>query len=139
MVVVVAVLSLPVGRPCTSPLTITLASPSLACCPTSKAKPLSPSCAPPSPSMLSTASPFVACSPTTVPAIALATSAPLALNSASSTASLALHSPHQRQGRTLHSNRIARVGLRSPLLQLRGTRSAPRALARALQLPSPPW
>jgi transposase InsO family protein len=50
-----------------------------------------------------------------------------------------LHAPHQRQGRTLHPNRSARVGLRSPLPQLRGTRSTALALARALQLPPSPW
>src|SRR5438445_1961169 len=38
----------PAGRLCTSPSTITPASPSPACCPTSKPQPLSPSCAPPS-------------------------------------------------------------------------------------------
>src|SRR5712664_2767373 len=32
-----------------------------------------------------------------------------------------LHAAHQRQGRTLHPNRPARVGLRSPLPQLRRT------------------
>ena len=50
-----------------------------------------------------------------------------------------LHAAHQRQGRTLHPNRPARVGLRSPLLQLGGTRSAPLALARALQFPPSAW
>jgi hypothetical protein len=50
-----------------------------------------------------------------------------------------LHTAHQRQGGTLHPNRPARVGLRSPLPQLRGTRSASLALARALQLPPSAW
>jgi hypothetical protein len=50
-----------------------------------------------------------------------------------------LHAAHQRQGRTLHSNRPARVGLRSPLPQLGRTRSAAFALARALQSPPSAW
>jgi transposase InsO family protein len=50
-----------------------------------------------------------------------------------------LHSPHQRQGRTLHSNRPARVGLRAPLPQLGRTRSATLPLARSLQLPPSAW
>src|SRR5207302_10691248 len=50
-----------------------------------------------------------------------------------------LHSTHQRQGRTLHPNRPARVGLRSPLPQLRRTRSAAFPLDRALQLPPSAW
>src|SRR5713226_9640769 len=91
--------SSPAGRLCTSPSTITPASPSPACCPTNKAKPPSPSCTPLSPSTPNTASPFADCSPTTAPAIAPATSALLASNSASSTASPALtrRAPTARQ------------------------------------------
>src|SRR6266446_5215256 len=82
--------SSPAGRLCTSPSTITPASPSPACCPTNKAKPPSPSCTPLLLSTPNTASPFADCSPTTAPAIAPATSALLASNSASCTASPAL-------------------------------------------------
>src|ERR1700693_3355205 len=129
MVVAAAALSSPVGRLCTSLSTITPASPSHACCPTSKAKPPSPSCTPPSPFTPSTASPFAACSPTTAPAIA--PTVPRRLPPTRHPAPLhpALYPTHQRQGGTLHSNRPARVGLRSPLPQLRGTRPASLALA----------
>src|SRR2546427_10875778 len=65
MAAAAAARSSPAGRLCTSPSTITPASPSPACCPTSKAKPPSPSCTPPSPSTPNTASPFAACSPIT--------------------------------------------------------------------------
>src|SRR2546422_215687 len=99
MAAAAAARSSPAGRLCTSPSTITPASPSPACCPTNKAKLPSPSCTPPSPSTPNTASSFADCSPTTAPAIAPATSAPLASNSPSSTASPALtrRAPTARQ------------------------------------------
>src|SRR5438094_1832071 len=109
-VVAAVALSSPAGRPCMSPSTITPASPSPACCPTSKPKPPSPSCAPPSPSMPSTASPSAACSPTTAPAIALDTSAPPASNSASSTASPVLTLPAPTARRNASSKPLCASG-----------------------------
>src|SRR5437016_512194 len=105
-----AALSSPAGRLCTSPSTITPASPSPACCPTSKPKPPSPSCAPPSPSTPSTASPSAACSPTMAPAIAPGTSTPPASNSASSTASPVLTLPAPTARRNASSKPLCASG-----------------------------
>src|SRR5881397_3925726 len=110
MAAAAAARSSPAGRLCTSPSTITPASPSPACCPTSKPKPPSPSCAPPSPSTPSTASPSAACSPTTAPAIALDTSAPPASNSASSTASPVLTLPAPTARRNASSKPLCASG-----------------------------
>src|SRR5712672_1703788 len=138
--------SLPAGRLCTSPSTITPASPSPACCPTNKAKPPLPSCAPLSPSTPNTASSFADCSPNSPTAHRqrLLLSLPPLPHRLPPTRHPAplhppLHAAHQRQGRTLHPNRPARVGLRSPLPQLRRTRSAAFPLDRALQLPPSAW
>ena len=47
----------------------------------------------------------------------------------------ALPAPDQRQGRALHPDDAARVGLRSPLRELSGAIEPARRLARSLQLP----
>src|SRR6202158_5311477 len=51
----------------------------------------------------------------------------------------ALHTANQRQGRTIHPDRSARMGLCQTLERLRRTRPAPPALDRLLQLRPPPW
>src|ERR1700693_2356449 len=98
MAAVAVALSSPAGRPCTSPSTITPASPSPACCPTRPLTPPSPSYVPHSPSMPSTAFPFAACSPITDLAIAPIAFAPPARNWAYVIASHALtrHAPTVR-------------------------------------------
>ncbi len=50
-----------------------------------------------------------------------------------------LLSPNQRQSRTLHPDRPARVGLRHSLARLRATQPRARSLDRLLQLRPPSW
>src|SRR5450631_715087 len=82
--------SIPDGRPCTSPSTITPAWPSLRSCPIRRPTPLSLFCAMPSTSSLATASPSAPCSPITAATIAPITFTKLACRWASNTAALAL-------------------------------------------------
>src|ERR1700733_7019300 len=113
-----AALSSPAGRLCTSLSTITPASPSPPCCPTSKAKLPSLSCTPPSPSTPSTASH----SPPAHRQRLLLSLPTVSRRLPPAWHPAPLHPPphsaHQRQGGTLHSNRPARMGPRPPLHKL---------------------
>jgi len=51
----------------------------------------------------------------------------------------AIHAAHQRQSRAVHPDGAARMGLRSPVLQLRRTYAATRDLDRSLQLRPATW